>query len=140
MTQKFVAVLWVFFLVTRPVCSNATNGVNDLVPEDMAFFAALRRAVRDDDRRWIANHVWFPLNYRANGVRTSIKTENNFLRKYEVIFSLKVRNAIEAQTPENLFKNDHGIMVGNGELWFDRFRNPSLPKGRWKYGILGINN
>lgn len=40
-------------------------------------------------------------------------------RDYDWIFTARVRRAVLAQRFAELFGRDQGVMIGNGELWFD---------------------
>jgi hypothetical protein len=36
---------------------------------------------------------------------------------YAEVFAPKVKTAVAAANPHNLFVRDQGVMIGNGEIW-----------------------
>lgn len=82
------------------------------------FLARLQSAVRANDKRQIAGMISYPLLVIRSGRRSRIQQRNTFLANYDQIFSAPIRHAILQQSPQCLFGNDRGAMVGNGEVWF----------------------
>ena len=135
-----VVAVYAVVLVICSIPSIAKGYEEKLSSEDIIFFHQIQRAVQCNDRTWVASHVFFPLNFRKNGVIIFIKTRNKFLRNYENIMSAEVLRVITTQRPERLFKNYQGVMIGNGEVWFGQRRSSSGTTGFWKYQIIAINN
>lgn len=98
--------------------STVDNQGAKIAKESREFLARLQAAVRANDREQIAGMVNYPLLVFSYGKKTHIRQKSSFLDNYDEIFTPPVRNAILNQTPQCLFGNANGEMVGRGELWF----------------------
>jgi hypothetical protein len=64
--------------------------------------------------------IAYPLRVNGpEGRRRLYRSSASVRADYRRIFTSGVRSAILAQTFETLFARDTGIMIGNGEVWFD---------------------
>lgn len=90
---------------------------DDAQGRNAAFLASLQQAVGDDDQEAVSEMIQYPLRT----THMTIKTPAQFLRNYDTIFNDAVKGAIADQTAESLFYRDQGVMIGNGEVWFDAF-------------------
>jgi hypothetical protein len=89
------------------------------------FLASLQDAIRAENPNQVAVLVKFPLRVghpskpSARPLR-AVKVRNaaELVRRYSEIFTPEVRAAVLAQSPDTLFRNWQGAMVGNGKLWF----------------------
>ncbi|MBI2233408.1 MAG: hypothetical protein HYU57_00015 [Micavibrio aeruginosavorus] len=89
------------------------------------FLSTLQTAVAADDRNAVAALVRYPLVTYNNGVETARYADAAALiAAYDTLFTPAVKDAIAKATPETLFTNIDGVMIGNGEVWID---NSSLP-------------
>jgi hypothetical protein len=84
---------------------------------DAAFLASLQQAVGDNDQEAVSEMIQYPLRT----THSTIKTPAQFLRNYDTIFNDGVKSAVAGQTADSLFYRDQGVMIGNGEIWFDAF-------------------
>lgn len=90
-----------------------------------AFLSTLQAAVAADNRAAVAAMVRYPLTTYDNGVATAEYADAAaLLAAYDALFTPAVKDAIARATPETLFTNIDGVMIGNGEIWID---NSSLP-------------
>jgi hypothetical protein len=97
----------------------------------------LQRAVRDNDRAWLAARIRYPLRYHGRTVAV-IRNRDDFLRGYDSFVSDRLRTAILTQDPERFFENWQGIMVGDGthNIWLrERGEGNAL-----RYEIVTIND
>lgn len=97
----------------------------------------LQRAVRENDRAWLAARIRYPLRYHGRTVAV-IRNRDDFLRGYESFVSDRLRTAILTQDPERFFENWQGIMVGDGthNVWLrERGEGNAL-----RYEIVTIND
>jgi hypothetical protein len=97
----------------------------------------LQRAVRENDRAWLAARIRYPLRYHGRTVAV-IRNRDDFLRGYDSFVSDRLRTAILTQDPERFFENWQGIMVGDGtpNVWLrERGEGNAL-----RYEIVTINN
>jgi hypothetical protein len=113
------AALWLtLILLGAPAAAQAP----DWVMQDRAyaeFLTQLQGAVRSGDRRAVSNLVRYPLRVNSGGRTRLYRSPAAVRRDYPLIFTPNVRRAILAQRFEALFGRDQGVMIGNGEIWFD---------------------
>jgi len=91
-----------------------------------AFLADLQAAVQGNDKDKIAGMVSYPLNFIHDGKRSRIRDKQNFLGRYDAIFSEHVRATILKQSSQCLFGNYQGEMIGNGEVWFSEMQDGAV--------------
>ena len=120
----------------KPDCGGSSTladyDANAVQPAD-AFLQRLKSAVRTDDRQTAAALVSYPLRvYSGSRQRRIFSTRTFLLVHFDVVFTRKVQQAILAQVPSCLFANSQGIMIGDGEVWFNK-----TPEGT--YAITSIN-
>src|SRR6202034_1101729 len=82
-------------------------------PEKPVIVMQLQQAVRANDKAWLAAHTRYPLSYFGSGKRI-IRDKAAFIHNYALLFGAKLRAAILAQDPANVFENWQGLMVGEG--------------------------
>jgi hypothetical protein len=88
------------------------------VPAKRAIVRDLQRALRENDRSWIADRIRYPLRYHGQMVAV-IRNRDDFLRNYARFVSDRLRTAILIQDPEQVFENWQGLMIGDGthNMW-----------------------
>jgi hypothetical protein len=102
-----------------------------------AFVRELQKAIRADNRAWLADHVQYPLRHHGR-IAMIIRDRSDFVRNYATIVSDRLRTAILAQEPDKVFENWQGVMVGNGNhnMWLrESGENDDL-----RYEIVTIND
>jgi hypothetical protein len=106
------------------------------VPEKQVIVMQLQQAVRANDKAWLAAHTRYPLSYFGRGKRV-IRSKASFIRNYALLFGAKLRAAILAQDPANVFENWQGLMVGEGRynIWVRDTADGELAR----YRIVTIN-
>ncbi|HEX5138218.1 MAG TPA: hypothetical protein VFY93_14675 [Planctomycetota bacterium] len=90
---------------------------------------ALQRAVADHDRATVAGMVRFPIWARTGGAPVRLASEKRFLKVYDRVFTPSFGDRIAEAIPHHMFSKYSGVMLGNGQIWFDK-------EGR----IVAINN
>ena len=83
------------------------------------FLKHLQGAVRANDRGAVIKLVGFPLRVNSNGKTRVYRDAASVRAGYDQIFTPQVRQAILAQRHDRLFSRDQGLMIGNGQVWFD---------------------
>jgi len=83
------------------------------------FLTQLQSAVRANDRGAVVRLVGLPLRVNSNGTSQVYRDAASVKRDYERIFTPSVRQAILNQRFERLFGRDQGVMIGDGQVWFD---------------------
>ncbi len=130
---------WLCVLAATLLClfMMHTAWAEDDVPPKEAFVAGLQKAIGADDKEWLAAHLHFPVHYY--GAKTqAIPNQAWFLRRYATVIGPKLKAAVLAQDPEQVFENWQGLMVGEGSrnIWVRSF-GPDLEP---KYEIITIND
>ena len=98
------------------------------------FFKKLQTAVAADDRNHVARMVSFPIKISSGGKKITLRNRAELLKYYDAAFDSNVKNAIAKQQFHELFCNWRGIMIGDGEIWFEGVGSPATLK------IIAINN
>lgn len=109
----------------------------DDIPLKQTFVIALQQAVRTGDKAWLADHMRYPLRYDGRS-KISVRSKASFLKNYASIIGEKLRTAVLAQEPGNVFENWQGMMVGEGSynIWI-RNIGDSLNE---RYELITIND
>ena len=116
----------------------STKGfAQDQVPPKQAFVRDLQLALRKDDRSWIADHMSYPVRYHGR-MASVIRDRNDFVRSYSRLISDRLRGAILAQKPDDVFENWQGLMIGDGthNMW----ARDTAPGDATHYEIVTIND
>lgn len=109
---------------TRPDC-----------PDAIAFLAKFQAALKSNDHQAAASLV----NYPLRAIPHNIRSRSQLLANFDRIFNPQVRSAILAATPDDVWGNYRGFMIGRGVIWFDGIipskahPNPSAPDYWKKY-------
>jgi hypothetical protein len=83
------------------------------------FFERLKKAVAGNDKKTVASLVDYPFKARINGKAVTIRDAAHFVADYDKVVTAKVKEAIAKQTYTTLFANWQGVMIGDGEVWFN---------------------
>lgn len=105
-----------------------------------SFIADLQRAIRDDDKVWMADHLHLPVRYFGR-TEVVIRSKDWFRAHYERLIGSELKKNILAREPGNYFKNYQGVMIGDGgrNIWIDDFgdEGAGIPA---RFEIVTINN
>lgn len=111
------------FVLSLLMLATPTTGPPDWALKDHAyrtFLRDLQTGVRSDDRRAVSRLVDLPLRVNRVGGRVRYYRDRRSVEKaYNLIFTPKVRRAIIGQRFNQLFVRDQGLMIGDGQVWFD---------------------
>ncbi len=97
-----------------------------LAPKARAFLAGLKAAVQGADKDKVAAMVQYPLRVNLEKGSRTVRTRSEFVKDYDRLVTPTVRKAIETQAPECLFANYQGVMIGNGQVWFEEQQDGAL--------------
>lgn len=92
------------------------------VPDDRLIDAravALQKAVAVHDRATVAGMVRFPIWVRIGGTPVRLASEERFLKVYDRVFKGNFADRIAEAIPHHMFSKYCGVMLGDGEIWFD---------------------
>jgi hypothetical protein len=127
-----------FCIATFLALQIVSPGRADDMPVKEAFVMALQQAVRTGDKSWLADHARYPLRYNGRS-NISIRDKASFVKNYPTIIGRKLRAAVLAQDPENVFENWQGMMVGGGNhnIWVRDAGSSGLDQ---HYELIAIND
>lgn len=100
------------------------NAGIDRPKELKTFIHKLQEWIAGDKKEDIAAAIRYPLN-------KTVKTPDDFMKQYDQLITPKVKNAVASINFRQIFRNQKGVMIGNGELWISQ-------DGK-EYKIIAIN-
>lgn len=109
---------------STPGCSGGSSTLKDFFnPADTAraeqFLTTLQGALTNNDRAKIAGMVQYPLRVNTKGgVHRQIRNRQQFLAQFDQLFTPATRSVVRAQVPACMFARDQGVMIGDGQIWF----------------------
>jgi hypothetical protein len=98
---------------TRPDCPGA-----------IAFLAKFQDALKSNNREAVASLVNYPLLVPDEAGKR-IRSRAQLLASFDRIFTPPIRNAILKGTPDEVWGNYCGFMIGSGVIWFDGIIPPN---------------
>jgi hypothetical protein len=111
-------------------------GVDDDVEQ---FMADVQKAVKADDKQWIANNVQYPMVvYLGVNIKQTIKNQSQLILYFDKIFHPAFKKKLLAACTCNLFVNSDGVMLGSGEIWISQKANST--EESYDFVISTINN
>ena len=106
--------------------SAAEQAVNDSIDSNLgdharyqAVIQALQAAVAADDAAKVAALVQYPISVDIGGKKTILKTEQDFVARYQELMTPDIRKAIVDTKYGDLFVNYKGVMFGSGQVWIN---------------------
>ncbi|MEO8548158.1 MAG: hypothetical protein ABI422_07310 [Sphingomicrobium sp.] len=118
------------------------QAATDRVLKDASYATFLKRlqaAVRTNDRSAVIKLVSFPLRVNSNGRSRLYPDARSVRANYDRIFTPKVTQAILGQQFDRLFGRDQGLMIGDGEIWFDHICSNSACSPSGPVRIKAVN-
>lgn len=119
---------------TRPDC-----------PEAIAFLAKFQDALKSHDRKAVAPLVSYPLLVTGAAGRMQVRSRAQLLSGFDGIFTAPVRSAILQATPDDVWGNSRGFMIGEGVIWFDAVipmklaGHPTAPGAKYAFKLITVN-
>ena len=104
----------------------------EVASQAKSFLVTLQKVVESNDSAGFARLVHYPVRIIDTGRISRISNRSTLIRKYPSLMTANVREAILKQSQECLFGNDQGVMISNGQVWFQ-----PQPSGKMK--IITIN-
>lgn len=112
-------------LAAVPVSVSRAQDGPEPTEADRTFFRELKRAALAADRAWVTAHVCFPVRVNIEGRSRMIVNTEEFGAAYTQIMTVDVLTAVRRQAPDTLVRTRQGVMIGEGEIWFEE--NPAKP-------------
>ncbi|MEG0194848.1 MAG: hypothetical protein RR831_14060 [Stenotrophomonas sp.] len=103
----------------EPAAGDARARIETLLGDAAQYekvFNAFKTAVVAGDRPAVVEEVRFPLNISGG---KKITGPGEFQRNYEKIITPAVVKAVSAQEFGNVFVNQQGVMIGDGQVWLN---------------------
>lgn len=119
---------------TRPEC-----------PEAIAFLAKFQDALKSNDRKAVALLVSYPLLVTGAAGRVHVRSRAQLFSGFDGIFTPAVHSAILKATPDDVWGNSHGFMIGDGVIWFDAVipmklaGHPTAPGAKYPFKLITVN-
>jgi hypothetical protein len=126
-------------------CTHPDPAIWPDCPDAIAFLAKFQAALQSNNREAVAMLVNYPLLVTGGTGRTHVRSRAQLLASFPRIFTPAVRSAILKATPDDVWSNDQGFMIGDGVIWFDGIvpRNqavrPSTPDAKYPFKIITVN-
>jgi hypothetical protein len=89
------------------------------------FIKQLQIFVLNNDKEQLAKLIKYPLG-------KSIKTEKDFIRNYDQVFTKDAKLSIAKINFSQIFRNSHGAMSDGGKVWFSQEESG--------FKIIAVNN
>jgi hypothetical protein len=125
--------------IGKLLLSSAVNpyyvaGIDD-AKEFEKMYQLIQAAVSNNYKDIVAEYIAYPIKVSIDGTKTEIKNESEFVKNYDKIMTEEVKTALLNQNIKETFVNYKGVMVGQGEIWFNMIEGT-----KHKYSIYAINN
>ena len=106
--------------------SAADQAVNDAIDSNLgdharyqAVIQDLQAAVAAEDAAKVASLVQYPISVDIGGKKITLKTEQDFVARYQELMTPDIRKAIVDTKYGDLFVNYKGVMFGSGQAWIN---------------------
>ena len=132
--RRASSITWILLAGFLPL---SFGGPHDLQREDIDFFLKIKNLVKTSEKAQIVALVSYPIEIKVGENKRPFENSEELLTHYDLIFTEQLKKALEKQDPEKLFKNWMGVMVGRGEVWFEKIQEPN--GNSLVYRIIGIN-
>lgn len=106
---------------------------------DKAFFKQVRKAVLTNDIKWLSEAVSYPLVLKTGKTEYKLKNKEDFAARAPLILTSHLKTTVQSQSPDSLFKNWQGVMIGNGEIWFSEVAETTAKEKTWAHRITRVN-
>lgn len=133
--KKQISHYYLLFCVVLCPTYAASSEANPVTEQDHLYSVKLRKAVEADDANWISTQISYPLDYLYEGHHKESKNRADFILAYHQIINAFVKKTIAMKALDDdrdLFKDDTGLMIGNGAIWFQQHHGT--------YRIIAVNN
>ena len=111
-------------VVPRPAQEARTTSESiQLILGDSAEYrhviTAFQAAVQAHDAAGVAALVRYPITVRVGGTSRTIKSPQKFVARYDSIITPAIAAAVQGQAYDSMMVNARGVMLGQGEVWFN---------------------
>lgn len=107
--------------------------VEGTTEEVEAFANEIKSYIKNDKKKELADSIQYPISVKIHNADKTIHTPDEFIQSYEDIITDYYKYKIDVSYTRYLFSNDMGVMMGNGDIWFNSVEGKGLK-------IIAINN
>lgn len=102
--------------------------------EDVENFSKeIKSYIKSGNKKELAELIQYPISVTIHNANKTINNSEEFIQSYEDIITDHFKYKIDVSYTRYLFSNDMGIMMGNGDIWFNSLKGKGLK-------IIAINN
>jgi hypothetical protein len=125
-------------------CTHPDPAIWPDCPDAIAFLAKFQSVLRSNNREAVAMLVNYPLLVTGATGRTHVRSREQLLASFDRIFTAPVRSAILKATPDDVWSNYQGFMIGDGVIWFDGIVPRSQaartsPDAKYPFRLITVN-
>jgi len=130
---------YVLLLVSCACTAQAEESFYPVTTSDKAFFEQIRNAILTDDIDWLANSIAYPIVLRLPGNEITVRNKHDLKKRSKLILNERMKSVVRTQSPDTLFKNWQGVMIGDGEIWYSMIIEKGREKRGWVLRVIAIN-
>jgi hypothetical protein len=126
-------------------CTHPDPAIWPDCPDAIAFLAKFQYALKSNNREAVAMLVNYPLLVTGGAGKTHVRSRAQLLASFNGVFTAAVRNAILKATPDDVWGNYQGFMIGDGVIWFDgilpkdQASRPPDPDAKYPFRVITVN-
>ena len=110
----------------------------EVTESDRRFLSDVVAAVARRDAEWIAAHSALPMVIRPDSERRLVKTEEEFAKVISELLTDRVRIMLESEAKQEPIKEQGGVRIGYGILWFEERRSSEDSPSHYVITSLGF--
>jgi hypothetical protein len=129
----------VLLLVSCACTVQAEESFYPITTSDKAFFEQIRNSILTDDIDWLAKSVAYPIVLRPAGNEIAVRNKHDLKKRSKLILNEHLKSVVRTQSPDTLFKNWQGVMIGDGEIWYSKIIEKGREKRGWVLRVIAIN-
>ncbi|SEQ86385.1 hypothetical protein SAMN05216522_107192 [Rosenbergiella nectarea] len=147
--KSILILLFLVFISQQEVLANSDKNTDNRLDLLMGknthkqyhdFFEKLKKSALKNDKKTIASMVEYPITVTVGHKEIEIKNREEFIFKYNTIFTKNLVGKLINQKYSDLFIKDTGIMIGqSGEILFGGICTVS-DCSKFQIKIMQINN
>jgi hypothetical protein len=130
---------YILSLITCGSTVRADEGIYPITASDRDFFREIRNAVLAQDIDRFANAVAYPIVLRSGRHEIIVRNKKALKKNAKLVFNEHLKPVVKSQSPDTLFKNWQGVMIGDGQIWFSKVIEDGQKQGSSVFRIVAIN-
>lgn len=143
---KWLTILFIVIFCSEKVTAQSdssdafANMYGGYGKEFKIFWDKFRLDIKSNDSIKISKQIFYPVVVTYGNMKGSkqIRTRQEFLKQYSLLFDKRMRTFILNQTDDSVNSVSKGIFIGAGNIWFEQRINQQ--NGKISTKIVTINN